>query len=139
MGGHKSHVMTDGSAKSGVAYGLTIVGGVMLCMVGVFQILEGIVGLAKDDIYVSGLNYAYRLDLSTWGAIHLVIGLVALAAGIGIVLGEFWAYLLGIAIAALSALSNFAFIPIYPLWSVTVIAFDVLVIWALCHQIRARP
>jgi len=139
MAGRRSQVMYDGSTKSSMAYGLAILGGVILCLVAVLQIVEGIAALAKDDIYVSGLDYTYKLDVSTWGGVHLVIGLIALAAGIGIVLGEVWAYVLGIVIAALSALSNFAFIPIYPFWSVIVIAFDVLVIWALSHQIRTTP
>lgn len=138
MATHRSQVMYDGSGAGSVAYGMTIVGGVMLCLVGGFQILQGIVGLAKDDIYVRGVNYTYQFDVSTWGAIHLVVGLIALGAGIGIVLGMSWAYVLGIVIACLSALSNFAFIPEYPFWSVVVIAFDVLIIWALSHQLR-RP
>jgi hypothetical protein len=139
MAGHRSQVMYDGSAKSSFAYGMTIVGGVMLCLVGVFQILEGIVGLAKDDIYVRGLNYTYEFDVSTWGAIHLIVGLVALGAGIGIVLGETWAYILGIVVACLGALTNFTFIPVYPLWSVIVIGFNVLIVWALSHEIRRTP
>ncbi len=138
MAVHRSPTTYDGSGTGSVAYGLTIVAGVMLCLVGALQILEGIIGLARDDIYVRGLNYTYQFDVSTWGGIHLVIGLVALGAGIGIVLGETWGYVIGIGIACLSALANFTFIPIDPVWSIIVIAFDVLIIWALCHQTR-RP
>jgi hypothetical protein len=138
MASHRSQVLYDGSTKSSWAYGLTILGGVMLCMVAVFQILEGIVGLARDDIYVRGLDYTFQFDVTTWGGIHLVVGLVALGAGIGILLGETWGYVLGIVIAVLSALANFAFVPVFPLWSAIVIGFDIVIIWALSHQLR-RP
>jgi hypothetical protein len=37
----------------------------------------------------------------------------------------------GVFIAALSAIANFAFIPYYPLWSIAIIAVDIAVIWAL--------
>lgn len=136
MATHRSQVMYDGSGEGSVAYGMTIVGGVMLCMVGGFQILQAIVALAKDDIYVRGINYTYQFDVTTWGWIHLVVGLIALGVGIGVVLGMTWAYVLGIVIACLSALANFASIPLYPFWSVVVLAFDILVIWALSHQLR---
>src|SRR5689334_11591968 len=138
MAVHKSQVTYDGSASSGTAYGMTILGGIMMCIVGVFQILQGIVGLAKDDIYVRGLNYTYQFDTSAWGTIHLVVGVVALITGIAVVLGKTWGYIVGVVIAGLSALTNFTFIPIYPVWSIIVLGFDVLIIWALCHQLRTE-
>jgi hypothetical protein len=127
----------DGSTRTSFAYGVTLFGGVMLTTVAVFQILGGIGALAKDTIFVEGVNYAYEIDLTTWGWIHLVIGVIALATGIGIVMAQTWAYMLGIMIAVLSAVANFAFIPHYPVWSIIVIAFDGLVIWALCSRIMS--
>jgi hypothetical protein len=139
MTANRSQVLDDGSGSGSYAYGLTIVGGILLCLVAVFQILAGIVGLAKDEVYVRGLNYTFQFDVSTWGGIHLVIGLVALGTGIAIVLGESWGYVLGIVIASLSALANFTSIPLYPFWSIVIIAFDILIIWALCHQLTRSP
>ena len=37
----------------------------------------------------------------------------------------------GVIIAGLSAIANFAFLPYYPVWAITVIAIDVTIIWAL--------
>ena len=51
--------------------------------------------------------------------------------GFFILTGQTWARVIGIAVAALSALSNFLFIPYYPLWALVLIALDVAVIWAL--------
>lgn len=130
--------MYDGSTKSAIAYGVTLFAGVMLCTVAVFQILQGIAAISKDDVFVSGINYTYKLDVSQWGWIHLVLGVLALGTGIGIVLGQVWGFIAGIVVASLSALANFAFIPHYPLWSIVVIAFNALVVWALCTQTARR-
>jgi len=88
---------------------------------------------------VRGINYTYELSVQEWGWLHLIIGLVALGTGFGVVLGNAWGYVLGIVIACLSAMMNFAFIPHYPFWSMILIAFDALVVWALCTQMtRSR-
>jgi len=121
------------STKGVVAEGVAQFAGIMLCVVAGFQILEGIVAIANDSVLVKGLKYTYKFDVTAWGWIHLAIGVIALAIGIAIVTGRTVGYLGGIAVAALGALSNFAFLPYYPLWSVTIIAFNVLVIWALCR------
>ena len=51
--------------------------------------------------------------------------------GHGLFLGQTWARVVGIILAAMSAVANFLFIPYYPFWSIVVIALDVFVIWAL--------
>jgi hypothetical protein len=126
----------EDSTKRMVAYGTTAFAGVMLATVGVFQILEGISAIAKDDIYVlSARDYVYKFDVTTWGWIHLLIGVIAVAVAIGILLAQTWGRIAGIAIAALSALTNFMFLPYTPVWTLIIIAFNGFVIWALCVQI----
>jgi hypothetical protein len=125
----------EDSTKRMVAYGTTAFAGVMLATVGVFQILQGISAIAKDDIYVSGLNYVYKLNVQGWGWIHLLIGAIAVAVAVGILMGQTWGRIAGIAIAALSALTNFAFLPYTPVWTLIIIAFNGFVIWALCVQV----
>ena len=126
----------DLESKSGVlAFGVTTFAGTLLAVVSVFGILQGIAAIANDKLYVRGLSYTYELDVSTWGWIHLLLGLVGLGTGIGILMGQTWARILGVFIAALSTVSNFMFMPYYPFWSIAIIAIDVLVIWALCNQI----
>lgn len=122
---------TDYGQTSTVALTTSAFAGVMLIMVSVFQILQGIAATAAGTVYVTGAEYVFQLDVSTWGWIHIVVGAIALATGIGVLAGQTWAYVAGIVLAALSALANFAFIPYYPVWSLVIIAFDVFVIWAL--------
>lgn len=140
MTAHSSPAAFEGSTSTTFAYGVTLFAGVMLATVAVFQILNGIAALAKDTIFVRGVNYAYEIDLTTWGWVHLILGLIALGTGVGIVMAQGWAYVCGIIIAVISAVANFAFIPHYPLWSIVVIAFNGFVIWALCATMASdRP
>jgi hypothetical protein len=73
----------------------------------------------------------FQFDVTTWGWIHLLVGLLVLFAGIAVMSGQTWARAIGIILAGLSALANFVFIPYYPFWSLLIIALDVFVIWAL--------
>jgi hypothetical protein len=116
---------------SGWAVGGIVFAASMLTMAGVFQMLAGIVAIVNDEFFVATRNYTFDLDVSAWGWIHLVIGIVMLATGLGLFGRRTWAGVTGIFIAMLSALANFFFIPYYPIWSLLVIGLDVWVIWAL--------
>ena len=130
----------ENSTKGAWALGGAAFAGVMLATLGFFQALEGIAAIADDDVYVKGINYAYKFDLTTWGWIHLVLGIIAVGAGLGILAQQTWAHLVGLLIAFLSAVSSFAFMPYYPFWSIVILAFDIFVIWALCSIIaNDRP
>jgi hypothetical protein len=118
------------------AFGVVTFAAVTLVTVSIFQILQAIAAIAEDEVFVTGINYAYAIDVSTWGWIHLTLGLIALAVGFGLLAEQTWARVAGIVVAVLVALANFAWLPYYPLWSMLVIAFSVLVIWALTTQMK---
>jgi hypothetical protein len=124
----------EASTKRLVARGTAVFAGVMLITVAIFQILEGIAAIAEDTFFVTGLNYTFEFDVTTWGWIHLIIGIVAVATGLGILAGQAWGMLVGIMIATIGAISHFVFMPYYPFWSMVVVAFNVLVIWALATE-----
>jgi len=112
--------------------GMVVFAGVLLLLLGGFQVIEGIVALVRDEYYVttrSGL--VLTLDYTAWGWTHLLLGVLAALTGVGILLGQMWARVVGIIIAVLSALANLMFLPAYPIWGAIVIATDVLVIYAL--------
>jgi len=118
------------------SYGVSIFAGVLVATLGAFEILQGFSAVLKDDVFVTGKDYSYAIDLTTWGWVNMLIGVILVLVGIGIVRGQTWANSAGIGLAVLSALSQFAFLPYYPFWSILIIAFDVVVIWALSTQIR---
>jgi hypothetical protein len=118
------------------AAGVTRFAGIVLAISASFQILEGISGIANDEVFVAGPDYVYAFDITTWGWINLVFGLIGLATGIGLLARQGWAWLVGILIAAISMISNFAYLPHFPIWGLTVIALDVVVIWALVRMVQ---
>jgi hypothetical protein len=102
-----------------------------MIMIGIFQFFEGLAAVANDSFFVVGNNYTYNLDTTAWGWIHMIIGVIVFAAGLGIFSGATWARAVGIAVAVISAIANFFYIPYYPIWAVLLIALCVIVIWAL--------
>jgi hypothetical protein len=120
------------------ASGLAIFAGAMLATLGVFQFLQGLAGVLDDKVFVSTPDYVVSFDLTTWGWIHIVIGIVAALVGGAILADQSWGYALGIVVAVVSALGSFAFMPYYPLWGMVLLAFDIAVIWALSSLIGSR-
>jgi hypothetical protein len=105
--------------------------GVMMIIAGGLNALYGLIAAVNDEWVVWTNRASLYLDLSQWGWVHLIVGLVMLLAGIGVFSGNFLARTIGVIVAAVSLIANFLFLPAYPLWSLIVITIDVLVIWAL--------
>jgi hypothetical protein len=103
----------------------------VLILVGSFQALTGLAAIFNDDFFVVTRNYAFDLDVTAWGWIHLLIGIFLFVAGFALFAGKVWAAVTGVLLAMISAVSNFFFIPYYPWWSLLIIALDIWVIWAL--------
>jgi hypothetical protein len=121
---------------SGWTVGFAVFAGVMLMMIGVFHGLAGLAAIIDDQFFVVSKNYAFEFDTTAWGWIHLIYGVILVFAGYGVFSGATWARLVGITLAAISAIGNFFFIPYQPVWAVLIIALDVLVIAALCAYNR---
>ncbi|MEZ0448931.1 DUF7144 family membrane protein [Cellulomonas sp. ICMP 17802] len=117
--------------RSGLAVGLTVFAGIMMMIVGVLHAMQGLIAIVNDTFYVVGEKWVFEFDVTTWGWLHIVIGIVVALAGIFVLSGAVWARTVGVLVAALSILFNFAWLPYYPVWSVIIIALDVFVIWAL--------
>jgi len=116
---------------SGAAVGWSVFAAYILMMMGVFQALAGIAALANDDKFVVTEDYVLTLDVTQWGWVHLIIGIVVFLAGLGIFTGNVLARTVGVLVAIGSAVSAFVFLPIQPIWSSILIAIAVAVIWAL--------
>ena len=111
--------------------GMTTFAGVMLIIGGDFNMIEGLVALFQNEFYVAGRQYVFAFDLTAWGWTHLIVGAVVAAAGFAVLSGQVWGRSVGVGVAVLSMLANFAFVPYYPVWSLLIIALDFFVIWAL--------
>jgi hypothetical protein len=116
---------------SGWAVGFILFAAIMMIMVGVFQALQGLIAIFENEFYVATRNYLFQFDATTWGWIHLVIGLLVAFAGWGLLSGRTWARVVALTLAVLSALANFLFVPYYPFWALLLITLDIFVIWAV--------
>jgi len=116
----------SGWAIGGLTFAATV-----LTIVGVFQVLAGLVAILNDQFYVVTRNYTYDLDVTAWGWIHLILGVLVIMTGWALFSRQSWAGVTAIFLAMLSAVANFFFIPYYPWWSIVVIALDIWVIWSV--------
>jgi hypothetical protein len=122
--------------SSGWASGFVLFAALMMIMAGIWQGLAGLIALFENEFYVATRNYLFEFDATTWGWIHLLVGVIVGLAGLGLLAGQTWARVVGITLAVLSAIANFLFIPYYPFWSMLIIAVDIFVIWALAAHGR---
>jgi hypothetical protein len=106
--------------------------GMLMILLGSFHAMAGLVALFQDDYFlVSKSGLLVTVDYTTWGWVHLVLGVVVALAGFSLFSGAMWARIVTILAAMVSAVVNLAFMSAYPLWSAIMIAVDVLVIYAV--------
>ncbi|MCC8929452.1 MAG: hypothetical protein WBB62_03185 [Rhodococcus sp. (in: high G+C Gram-positive bacteria)] len=130
---------TSHPVRQGFAAGITMFAAILLLVAGMLSILRGIAGVSKDEIFVMPGDYIYKLDLTTWGWIYIVLGVLAVAVAIGMMMTATWARVVALSLAALSLIANFLSLPYYPWWSIILIVLNVIVIWAISswHPNRA--
>jgi vacuolar-type H+-ATPase subunit I/STV1 len=128
--GRRAAPMPD-TTRSGW-YGWIAFAAIMMLMLGVFHAVAGLVALFRDDYFlVTQSGLVIDASYTTWGWTHLILGILVAAAGAALVSGATWARVVAVVAAMLSAVVNLAFLSAYPLWSVIMIALDILVIYAV--------
>jgi hypothetical protein len=106
--------------------------GIMMVLLGAFHIIDGLIALFQDEYFlVTRSGLAVDVDFTTWGWVHMIAGIIIVAAGIAVFAGQVWARVIGVLLAMLSAVVNLGFLSAYPIWSSIMILIDILVIWAL--------
>ncbi|MEU7424824.1 hypothetical protein [Streptomyces sp. NPDC040750] len=125
------------AARDGwVVGGVTFAGVLMVCT-GILAILQGIAAVAKDNVYARFGTYIYQINLTGWGTIHIILGVLILVTGLGLLKDMAWARFAGLVLVSLSLIAQFLFLPYSPLWSLIVMAIDVFIIWALASRQEA--
>ncbi|MGW6460277.1 DUF7144 family membrane protein [Streptomyces sp. NPDC055078] len=117
--------------NSGWAVGGVVFAGILMLCNGVLAVLQGIAAIAEDDVYGRIGDYVYKINLTGWGWIHLIIGVCLIVTGYGVLKNMPWARYTGIFFASLGLVFQFMFLPYAPVWAVIMIAIDVFIIWAL--------
>ena len=121
----------SGWATAGLAFAA-----VLMMVVGIFQGIAGLAAIFENEFFVVTPNYVFEGDVTAWGWIHLILGIVVALAGFALFYGAAWARATGIVLAVLVAVANFFFIPYYPFWSILIIALAVWVIWSLTRPLE---
>lgn len=112
--------------------GWVVFAGLIMIMVGTFQVIAGLVALFNDDYFAVGQNgLIVSVDYTAWGWVHLVWGIIVGLAGLALLAGQMWARVLAVLAAGVQAIVNLAFLSAHPVWTTIVIALDVLVIYAV--------
>lgn len=122
---------TQAQAISGWAVGFTAFAGVLMIVAGMFQFFEGLAALIEDDFFALARAYAFDMSVTAWGWLHMLVGVIVALCGFLLFTGNLFARIVAIAIAVISAVVNFFYIPYYPVWSIVIIALAIGVIWAL--------
>lgn len=116
---------------SGWAMGWATFAAILLMMGGIWGVIVGIAGIAEDEFFVVTPDWIFQFDATTWGWTHLIGGIILFLSGLGIFSGNVLARTVGVIVAGLSAIVNFAWMPYYPVWAIVAIAVDIAIIWAL--------
>jgi hypothetical protein len=121
-----------GGVSSRVPSGWAFFAGTILFIVGVFNVIYGLTAIFKDEVLTGSLSGGVIVwDVTAWGWIHLIIGIVMILAGLGLFSGQNWARWAGVFFAMLNAITQVAFITVYPLWTVLIVTLDIIIIYQL--------
>jgi hypothetical protein len=119
--------------------GWAVFAGTVLVMVGFLDLFYGLAGILNDEIITTGGQGAIIVDTTAWGWVHLILGGIMVFTGFGLFAGAGWARGMGVLFAMLSAIAQVGLITAFPLWSILIIALDVLVIYNLTVHWEGQP
>ena len=112
--------------------GWTAFGAIMIIISGAINGIQGLVAVFADSVYLtSGKGAALILDTTQWGWVHLLFGLLLIGVGLGLIRGAMWARVLGVIVLTVNMITQMMMLPAYPFWSIIVIGFDAIVLWAI--------
>lgn len=134
--GRQAQARGDVQDVSGWAVGFVLFGSMLMMLMGGLHIIEGLTAVINDKFYLVLPNYSLSFDVTTWGWIHFVGGIIVVLAGIGLLMGSQLARIVTLILAGISLLWNFYSIPYYPVWSIIMIALAIGVIWAIAAHGR---
>jgi hypothetical protein len=113
--------------------GWILFAGIVMFVIGTLDFFEGLIAIIRKHYYVVTPTQIIVFDMTTWGWITLIWGIVMICAALALISGAEWARWFGIVVVSASVLGQLAWLgsTAYPLWSLTIIALDIVVIYAL--------
>ncbi|MFF7484782.1 DUF7144 family membrane protein [Streptomyces luteogriseus] len=133
----------DGSGAGGSgdpwAAGGLVLGGILMVVYGLFAVLQGIAAIAGDEVYTSFGQYSFAFDLTAWGWIHVIVGVLVVVSGLGLFTGADWARIASAIVVGLALIANFLWLPYQPFWSIIMIVTGLFVLWSVFNYRSSRP
>jgi len=111
-------------------YGLVLFAAVLLFVLGCFNMIQGIAAVANLNVFHAHAHYVFA-NLTTWGWFTAILGALQLVAAAGVLAANQMFRWFAVVVIALNAIDQMFFIPAYPVWSLTIIALDVVALWGL--------
>jgi hypothetical protein len=107
--------------------------GLLLMVIGGLNFFQGLIAVIRDQYYLVGDNGALVLDVSQWGWVMMIWGVVLVLVGYGLVSAASWARWTAILVVSLNFIAQLGYDGSggYTLWSLTVIALNIIVLYAL--------
>jgi hypothetical protein len=105
--------------------------GVMMIIIGSLDAIWGLAAILNDEVVVVGGHGALIFDITTWGWFQLILGAVIGLTGLGLIVGNEVARVLGIFLLAINAVLQVVWFPAAPLWAFLIIILDVVIIYQL--------
>jgi hypothetical protein len=114
---------------------------IMMLLVGSLTFFEGLIAIIRDEYYVVTGSGVLLFDLTTWGWLMLFWGVLLFLAGAGLYAGAGWARWFTVVLVSLNVLAQLGFVGSsqYPLWALTVLVLNIIVIYALTARWEGYP
>jgi len=132
-GAYETHYVGEEQHVSGWTGWIGFAGFLMI-LSGMFQAIDGLVGIFRGSFYLVSNNSNQLLlvqNVHTWGWINLIIGAIVVLGGFALFTGSTWARVLAVFLAMGAAIANLLAIALYPAWSIIAITMSVLVMYAV--------
>jgi len=120
-------------ARSSTWTGWIVFAGWVMVIVGMIDFFEGLIAIIRGSYYAITPNQIVVFDLTGWGWITLIWGIVLVIAGMGLLSGQSWARWFTIVVASIGFLLQLGFVgsSAFPLWALTAQTLTLVVIYAL--------
>ena len=107
--------------------------GILMVLIGAIDFFQGLVALFEDEYFVVTASGFLVVDLTAWGWIMLIWGVLLVLAGLGLLGGQTWARWFSIIVVCVNIIAQLGFLgnSQYPIWALTVIALNIIVLYAL--------